>query len=99
MPRKSPTVACPHCAGKGRVPAPTTLGERIRHTRVEQNIGLTQLAIAVGISKGYMSQIERKNNTPTVYVAYGIAEALGLTLPELLDGLTRPARKGTPDAD
>lgn len=95
MSKKPPTVACPHCAGKGRVPAPTTLGERIRHRRVEQGIALTQLAIAVGISKGYMSEIERKNKTPTVYVAYGIAEALGLTLPELLEGLTPPARKGS----
>lgn len=77
--------------------APTTLGARIRHLRTKRKLGLSQLAAATGISKGYMSQIETKNNTPTVYVAYGIAEALGTTLPELLEGLEAPARasKGT----
>ncbi len=89
-----PTVTCPTCSGAGLVDAPATLGGRIRHMRLGQKVQLTKLALAAGISKGYMSEIERKNKTPTVYVAYAIAEALGVTLPELLDGLTPPARKG-----
>lgn len=88
----SATVPCPRCKGVGSVPAPGTLGERIRYLREQQEIGLSRFATVVGVSKGYLSQLETQNKAPSVYVAYAIAEALGTTLPKLLEGLEAPKR-------
>jgi len=90
---------CPHCSGTGRVPVPETLGQRIRYMRESQGIGLIRFAALVQISKGYLSQIETRNCTPLVYIAYAIAEALGTTLPELLEGLEAPKRGEMEDQD
>ena len=63
---------------------PSTLGERLRHLRTEQSRTLTDVATRAGISKAYLSQLERSSNKqPSYEVVVRLATALGVTVEEL----------------
>lgn len=65
--------------GQGR------LGERVRQLRVRRGWSLESLADASGVSRSMLSQIERDQTNPTLYVACRIAQAFNLTLGELVE--------------
>ena len=61
------------------------LGERVRQLRVRRGWSLESLADASGVSRSMLSQIERDQTNPTLYVAFRIAQAFDLTLGELVE--------------
>ncbi len=62
------------------------IAKRIRSKRVEQGWTLDQLAKATGLSKGYLSQIENDDKTPTLGTLTKIAFGLGLDAISLITG-------------
>ena len=62
----------------------TSVGEAIRHGRLEH--GWTQAALAeqAGLSPNYIARLERGELGPSLYVAHRIARALGVGVSELL---------------
>ena len=64
-----------------------TIGKRIHELREAQGLSEARLSIMAGISRPYLSRIERGLGNPTVTVLGNIAAALGMTLSELVEGL------------
>lgn len=59
------------------------LGQRIKKFRIRKRITLEELAKKAGITRGYLSKIERSKKAPPVSTLINIAEALNLTLTEI----------------
>ena len=64
----------------------TTLGSRLRQYRQERDLSLSALAEQTGLSKGYLSSLENDvhERRPSADVLYNIAQALGVTMADLL---------------
>lgn len=61
------------------------LGERVRGYRADRQMSLSGLASAAGLSKSYVSAIEHgAAPRPSGDTLYAIAEALGVTMSDLL---------------
>lgn len=59
-------------------------GNNVRVARLVRNLSLQELADLSGVSQSMLSKIERNQKTPTIRIAYQIADALKLTVSELL---------------
>ncbi len=64
----------------------TTLGTRVRRARGE--VTQDDLAAKAKITQQYLSDIERDMKVPSVAVLTAIAEALGTSPGQMLDGVT-----------
>jgi transcriptional regulator with XRE-family HTH domain len=65
----------------------TIIGVKIRAYREEVGMSLNQLAERSGISKGYLSALENEEHAtrrPSGETVYAIAEALGVTMSDLM---------------
>ena len=62
------------------------IANRIRAKRLEHDWTLQQLAKATGLSKGYLSQIENEDKTPTLGTLTKIAFGLGIDAVSLITG-------------
>lgn len=60
--------------------APLVLGSKIRALRKRLQRTLDETATAAGISKPFLSQVERGHATPSTSSLAGIAQALGVTM-------------------
>ncbi|MCC8404531.1 cupin domain-containing protein [Paraburkholderia sp. MMS20-SJTN17] len=60
--------------------APLVLGSKIRSLRKRLQCTLDETATAAGISKPFLSQVERGLATPSISSLAGIAQALGVTM-------------------
>jgi len=78
MKRRSSNTVSPDSVGQ-------TLCRRVRELRHKRNWTLEQMAAASGVSRSMLSEIERGAANPTLAVAYRIAQALGLSLGELVE--------------
>ena len=68
------------------------LGERIRQQRIEKGISLTQFAKQSGISKSYLSNLERGlQQNPSIEVLKKISEYLNVDIEILISeiGITK----------
>jgi transcriptional regulator with XRE-family HTH domain len=65
------------------------LGERLRSIRQEKSWSLETLAERAGMHVTYLSSIERGYRNPTLNVIGSLAQALGLSLSELFDGVDK----------
>lgn len=65
-------------------PPTATLGERLRRRRLDRGLTLSAVADASGVSKGFLSQLERGLSQASVATLARIAEAVGSTAAELL---------------
>ncbi len=65
-------------------PVHELISRRVRTWRKSKGWTLDQLASLSGVSRSMLSQIERGVANPTLGVAYKIAQALGVTLGELV---------------
>lgn len=78
-----------------RKPLPATeppqVGERIQQLRLNLRLTLDELSRRAGVSKSMLSQIERNQANPTVAVVWRLANALGVTMTDLLGA--PPARE------
>lgn len=63
---------------------PGLVGKLIRQEREKQHLSQTELAQAVGKDRQYLYKIESGKVTPNVTTVAILAEALGVTLGELL---------------
>ncbi|WP_025101860.1 XRE family transcriptional regulator [Burkholderia sp. A1] len=75
----------------------TVQGDRIRAVRTQQQRTLDHVARQVGISKTFLSQIERGTGRPSSKVLYRIADALGVDLQYLLSTFEERPRARTYD--
>jgi transcriptional regulator with XRE-family HTH domain len=72
--------------------AAQTLGEIVRRYRDERGLTLSQLAAKAKVSKSYISAIEHgEGPRPSGNTLYAIAEALGVTMSDLLGRRLLPA--------
>lgn len=71
-------------------PTPPEVGATLQKMRLERNLTLEDLSRTAGVSKSMLSQIEREKANPTIAVAWRLANALGVSIGELLTPETRP---------
>lgn len=56
------------------------IGQEIRDLRRARNLTITDLSELSGISRGYLSQVERGISSPSVKALHSISRALGVTI-------------------
>ncbi len=61
-----------------------SIGDEIESRRKKKDLMMCELAARVGISNGYLNDIEKGRRTPSMTVAVKIAKALGCTVDDLL---------------
>lgn len=59
------------------------VGARLRAARKRSGLTLEQLAQATGLSKGYISRVERDQSSPTVHAVAAMCDTLGIAVGEL----------------
>ncbi len=69
---------------------PPCVGATLQSLRQSRDLSLDDLSRKAGVSKSMLSQIERNQANPTVAVVWRLANALGVSMAELLEG-DRPA--------
>ena len=62
-------------------------GQRVRELRTSQSLSQEAFADKCGFVRTYMSRIETGTANPSLDAAKVLAEGLGMTLSELLEGL------------
>ena len=67
-----------------------TIGERIRELREEKDISLRELALKLGVSAAFMSDVELNRRQPSDKHLAGLARVLQTSLDELKQHDTRP---------
>jgi transcriptional regulator with XRE-family HTH domain len=80
--RREPTGV----ATDDQVARPTGLGALLRRTREAQRVTLAQVAETAGLTKGFLSKVERDVATPSVASLLRLCEALGTSIGELFEG-------------
>lgn len=75
-----PNPIGPHA---GRDPLLDEFAARVRRLRAERGWSLADLAAATGMSRSYLSRVERGDRQPTLAVLVGLARAFGITVGEL----------------
>ncbi|AOJ05881.1 MULTISPECIES: helix-turn-helix domain-containing protein [Burkholderia] len=65
-----------------------SIGNKIRALRQRLKLTLDEAAAAAGISKPFLSQVERGRATPSITSLVGIARALGVTMQYFVDAPT-----------
>jgi transcriptional regulator with XRE-family HTH domain len=65
---------------------PNRLGQRVREEREKAGLSLSQLAAAAGVTKTYLLRLESQAGNPSVEIVAQIAEALDLTIADLVGG-------------
>jgi transcriptional regulator with XRE-family HTH domain len=68
----------------GAVEMSRRVGENLRQRRKARNLSLDELAVASGVSRAALSQIETSKGNPTVGVLWKIAVGLGIPFAELI---------------
>jgi transcriptional regulator with XRE-family HTH domain len=68
----------------GASPEETSVGPRVRNLREAMGLSLRDLAERSGVSAPMLSQVERRETSPTIAVAAKIAAGLELSLSQLL---------------
>jgi transcriptional regulator with XRE-family HTH domain len=59
------------------------LGARLRHARVQRRMSLADVAERTGLSKGFISRVERDETSPSVSSLVAVCEAISLPLEQL----------------
>ncbi|WP_261624971.1 helix-turn-helix domain-containing protein [Nesterenkonia marinintestina] len=68
-----------------RRPAPAALGRRLRSLRERRRLTVEQLADYAGLSKGFLSRVERDLTSPSVASLVSICQVLRVSPGEVLD--------------
>jgi len=67
------------------------VGGRLRSTRAARGMTLDDVAGAAGLTKSFMSAVERGETSPSIGSLYRICEALGITMSALFETEAAPA--------
>lgn len=70
---------------------PPRIGETLAALRQQRGLSLDELSRTAGVSKSMLSQIERAQANPTVAVVWRLANALGVGMADLLEGIPTAA--------
>ena len=74
------------------------LGERIKELRKKNGLTQAKLALMINVEQSYLSKLELGSRNPSLSLLEKIADAYGITLSELFDGLqkddSKPGSKG-----
>jgi len=73
------------------LPEPPPVGATLAALRQARALSLDELSRRAGVSKSMLSQIERSQANPTVAVVWRLANALGVSIGELLGSAHGPA--------
>lgn len=65
------------------------LAQRIKNLRLDRRLTLEQVASRAGLTRSWLSKVENFRVTPSLSALGQIAEALGVTVSELVEGLDR----------
>jgi transcriptional regulator with XRE-family HTH domain len=82
MPRATPLVV------RNETPK---VGARVRSLRRERGLTIEQLAAATGLTKGFISQLERDRTAPSLSSIARICDALGVRLSHIFEAEEPPA--------
>lgn len=63
------------------------LAQRLKRIRKTRGLSLEEVASAAGLTRGWLSKVENFRTTPSLPALSAIAQALGVTLSELFEGL------------
>lgn len=66
------------------------IGQRLRAARRARRLTLEQVADACGLTKGFVSKLERDQSTASVASLLRICDTLGLSIGELFEGIHTP---------
>src|SRR5690554_1857919 len=72
---------------------PLVLGRRIRHARTRSGLTLRELAAATGSTTSHLSLVENGRREPRLSLLAALAEALGVTVADLLAAEPPPDRR------
>ena len=75
------------------IPQPPAVGVNVKRQRLEKKMSLDKLAVASGVSKAMLSQIESAKVNPTIATMWKIAHALKVDFNLLLKGKGDKVRK------
>jgi transcriptional regulator with XRE-family HTH domain len=78
----------------GAVTGSPLIGPRLREARQLQGLSLAGLAERSGLTKGFLSQVERDLTSPSVGTLLRLCRALDLPVGHLFDGAHRPLVRG-----
>jgi transcriptional regulator with XRE-family HTH domain len=67
------------------------VGARVRSLRRERGLTIEQLAVATGLTKGFISQLERDRTAPSLSSIARICDALGVRLSTIFEREPAPA--------
>lgn len=62
---------------------PAAIGRRLRAARLAQQFTIDQLAVATGLTKGFISRIERDLTSPSVATLVALSEVLNVSIGDL----------------
>ena len=65
---------------------PSTIGQRVKQERVKLDMTQNNLASVAGLAPESVCRIEADNRVPGVGTLRRLADALGVTIPFLIDG-------------
>jgi transcriptional regulator with XRE-family HTH domain len=71
------------------------LGEELRKARARANLTQEQLAFRAGLSRPYISQLERDLKSPTLDTLFLLCDAMGVSAADVVGQVER-ARKRKP---
>jgi len=63
------------------------VAEQVHKVRIKQHISQEELAFKAGLNPAYVSHLERGVYSPTLYVFWKLARALGMSVSDLLKGI------------
>jgi transcriptional regulator with XRE-family HTH domain len=66
-------------------PSPLLIGAKLRGTRLGQGLTIAQVAEATGLTKGFISRIERDETSPSVVTLLTICQVLSLPVGSLFE--------------
>lgn len=64
-------------------PSRTAIGDRLRAARQVQQLTIEQLASATGLSKGFISRVERDQTSPSVSTLVALCDVLNVSVGDL----------------
>ena len=74
-----------------------SFGKNLKDTRVEKNVSQDDLAKKIGVHANHISRYERDLSAPSIEVVQKIAEALEISIDELVYGKQTNAEGGISD--
>ena len=77
-------MGVPNLTQQRQHPALISLGEAIRRVRLKQEISQEKLALMAGVDRSYVGRVERGDNNVAVLTLLKLAQALDVSLKDIM---------------